>query len=64
MNLEETTQYLNLAKSLNLVASGHQIGGTFYVYDLGGHKRTLDSFMTDFPLERLQAMVHRMQARL
>jgi hypothetical protein len=64
MTAFETTQYLNLAKSLNLLASGHQIGGTFYVYDSSGHRRTLESFMVDFPLERLQAMITRMQASL
>jgi hypothetical protein len=64
MTPQEFTQYLNLAKILDLLTSGHQVGGVFYVYDSSGHRRTLESFIADYPLERLQAMVARMRSSL
>ncbi len=62
MAMQDMMQCFNLAIALNLLKSGQQVGGVFYVYDLRGYRRTLESFVSDYPLERLQAMVQRMQA--
>jgi hypothetical protein len=59
----EITQCLNLARALNLVVSSRTVNGKLYVYDAGGRSRLWESFIADFPLERLQAMVERAQAR-
>ncbi|CAA9378928.1 hypothetical protein AVDCRST_MAG94-4747 [uncultured Leptolyngbya sp.] len=34
-----------------------------YVYDAAGQKRPWDSFVSDYPLERLRAMIDRRQIR-
>ncbi len=62
MATQSMMQCFNLAIALNLLKSGQQIGGVFYVCDPQGYRRTLESFVSDYPLERLQAMVLRMQA--
>lgn len=63
MNPSEVTQCLNLARALNLIVSSRTINGKLFVYDPAGHAKSWDSFIADYPLERLQAMVERAQAR-
>lgn len=58
----ELTQCLHLAKMLNLIVSSRMINGVLYVYNAAGQKRPWDSFISDYPLERLQAMVDRQQS--
>jgi hypothetical protein len=53
----EFTQCLNLARALDLITSSRTVGGIFYVYNAAGHAKAWDSFMIEYPLERLQAMV-------
>ena len=60
----ELTQCLHLAKTLDLIVSSRMINGVLYVYDAAGQKRPWDSFISDYPMERLQAMIDRMQMRL
>ncbi len=62
MATQTMMQCLNLGIALNLLKSGQQVGGVFYVYDPHGYRRTLESFVSDYPLERLQSMVQRMQS--
>ncbi len=64
MATQEMRQCFNLAIALDLLKSGQQVGNVFYVYDSQGYRRTLESFVRDYPLERLQAMVQRGQSRL
>lgn len=64
MTQQELTQCLNLARALNLIVSSRTINGVLYVYSATGHSRRWDSFFAEFPIERLQAMVDRMQVRL
>jgi hypothetical protein len=59
MTQNEFTQWLNLAKALNLIVSSHKINGTMYIYTKAGQPKPLDNFVADYPLERLQAMVAR-----
>jgi hypothetical protein len=59
MTPNEFTQWLNLAKALNLIASSRAINGLMYVYTPAGQIKPLDSFAAEYPLERLQAMVNR-----
>jgi hypothetical protein len=63
LNHTEATQCLNLAKMLDLVVSSRSINGVLYVYDAAGHSKPLESFLRDYPLERLQAMVERDRQR-
>ncbi|MBD2020958.1 hypothetical protein H6F43_12290 [Leptolyngbya sp. FACHB-36] len=63
MTHSEVTQCLNLARALDLVVSSRTINGKLYVYDAAGHARSWDSFVADYPLERLQAMVERARLR-
>lgn len=60
---DEFTQCLNLARALNLIVSSRRVNGVFYVYDAAGQGRPWEAFISDYPLERLQAMVSRAQAR-
>jgi hypothetical protein len=53
----EFTQCLNLARALDLITSSRTVGGVLYVYNAAGHAKPWDSFMAEYPLERLQAMV-------
>jgi hypothetical protein len=53
----EFTQCLNLARALDLITSSRTIGGVLYVYNASGHAKPWDSFIAEYPLERLQAMV-------
>ncbi len=62
MATQSMMQCFNLGIALNLLKSGQQLGCVFYMYNLRGYRRTLESFVSDYPLERLQAMVQRMQA--
>jgi hypothetical protein len=55
----EFTQCLNLARALDLITSSRTIGGVLYVYNAAGHAKRWDSFIAEYPLERLQAMVTR-----
>jgi len=55
----ESTQCLNLARALNLITSSRTVGGIFYVYNAAGHSKSWESFVAEYPLERLQAMVKR-----
>jgi len=59
MTADELTQCLNLARMLNLVTATRRINGVLYVYRLNGHYTTWESFVSEYPLERLQAMVNR-----
>ncbi|MBW4691917.1 MAG: hypothetical protein KME27_09120 [Lyngbya sp. HA4199-MV5] len=52
-----------MAKALDLIVSSRMINGVLYVYNATGHKVPWDSFISDYPLERLQAMVDRQQIR-
>ncbi|HEY9663754.1 MAG TPA: hypothetical protein V6C65_35340 [Allocoleopsis sp.] len=52
----ETTQCLNLARALDLITSSRTVGGVLYVYNAAGHAKPWDSFLSEYPLERLQAM--------
>jgi hypothetical protein len=63
MTDSELTQSLNLAKALDLIISSRIVNGVLYVYTATGQSRPWDSFSTDFPLERLQAMAVRMSLR-
>ncbi len=63
MTQHELTQCLNLARALDLIVSSRIMSGTLYVYNAAGQSRTWDSFIADYPLERLQAMVDRRQVR-
>lgn len=63
MTESEITQCLNLARALNLIVSSRTVQGKLLVYDAAGHAKSWESFIADFPLERLQAMVERAQAR-
>ncbi|MBC7971999.1 MAG: hypothetical protein H7Z11_18060 [Verrucomicrobia bacterium] len=60
----ELTQCLHWAKTLDLIVSSRMINGVLYVYNATGQKRPWDNFIADYPLERLQAMIDRMQMRL
>ncbi|MBD2035814.1 hypothetical protein H6F86_30625 [Phormidium sp. FACHB-592] len=59
----ELTQCLHLAKTLDLIVSSRMINGVLYVYDAAGQKKPWDSFVSDYPLERLRAMIDRRQIR-
>jgi hypothetical protein len=59
----ELTQCLHWAKTLDLIVSSRMINGILYVYNAAGQKRPWDSFISDYPLERLQAMIDRTQMR-
>jgi hypothetical protein len=59
MTADELTQCLNLARVLNLVTATRCIDGVLYVYRLNGHYTTWESFASEYPLERLQAMISR-----
>jgi len=63
MTQHELTQCLNWARSLNLIVSSRTINGVLYVYNSAGHAKRWDSFLAEYPLERLQAMVNRVQLR-
>jgi hypothetical protein len=56
----ELTQCLNLARALDLITSSRTIAGKLYVYNAAGQPKLWDSFMAEFPLERLQAMAQRL----
>lgn len=60
----ELTQCLNLARALNLISSSRSIHGVLYVYSATGYPKRWDSFIAEYPLERLQAMATRMQIKL
>jgi hypothetical protein len=57
INPNEITQCLNLARALDLITSSRTVGGVLYVYNSAGYAKSWDSFMAEYPLERLQAMV-------
>jgi hypothetical protein len=59
MTQNELTQSLNLARALDLVVSSRTINGVLHVYNAAGQSRSWDSFISDFPLERMQAMAAR-----
>jgi len=59
MTPNEFTQCLNLAKALDLISASRKINGVLYVYNALGQAKPWDSFVSDYPLERLQAMVSR-----
>ena len=63
MTQHELTQCLNLARALNLVVSSRTINGVLHVYNAAGHAKSWDSFVAEYPLERLQAMVDRATLR-
>lgn len=63
MTNSEFTQSLNLARALDLVVSSRIINGVLHVYDVAGHAKPWESFATEYPLERLQAMAARAQLR-
>ncbi|UBF26122.1 hypothetical protein K9N68_32115 [Kovacikia minuta CCNUW1] len=43
--------------------SSRTINGILYVYNSSGQAKRWDSFIAEYPLERLQAMVDRMNMR-
>ncbi|MCY7283804.1 MAG: hypothetical protein LH679_10255 [Cyanobacteria bacterium CAN_BIN43] len=51
---------MNLARALDLITSSRTIAGTLHVYNASGQSRPWEAFMAEYPLERLQAMVHRL----
>lgn len=53
----EITQCLNLARALDLITSSRTVGGVLYVYNSAGYAKPWDSFISEYPLERLQAMI-------
>ncbi|MBF2049881.1 hypothetical protein [Leptolyngbya sp. 7M] len=53
----EFTQCLNLARALDLITSSRTVGGVLYVYNAAGYAKSWESFIAEYPLERLQAMV-------
>ncbi|MBF1999172.1 MAG: hypothetical protein IGS50_16870 [Synechococcales cyanobacterium C42_A2020_086] len=55
----EFTQCLNLARALDLITSCRTVAGVLYVYNATGQAKSWDSFMAEYPLERLQAMVNK-----
>jgi hypothetical protein len=59
----EFTQCLNLARALDLITSSRTVGGVFYVYNAAGQAKAWDSFITEYPLERLQSMVNNQRHR-
>lgn len=59
LNSNETTQCLNLARALDLIASSRTVGGVLYVYNAAGYGKPWDSFIAEYPLERLQAMMNK-----
>ncbi|WP_421658864.1 hypothetical protein [Leptothermofonsia sp. ETS-13] len=61
MTQKELTQCLNLARALDLIVSSRTINGILYVYGTSGYPKRLDTFVAEYPLERLQAMANRMQ---
>ncbi|MBM0743234.1 hypothetical protein JOY44_16720 [Phormidium sp. CLA17] len=63
MTQNELTQSLNLARALDLIVSSRIINGVLHVYNAAGQSRSWDSFISDFPLERMQAMVARSNPR-
>jgi len=63
MTQDELTQSLNLARALDLIVSSRVISGVLHVYNAAGQSRSWDSFISDFPLERMQAMAARNQPR-
>ncbi len=63
MTHHEFTQCLNLARALNLIVSSRTVNGIFYVYNSAGYAKPWDSFVSEYPLERLQAMAQRAQLR-
>jgi len=56
---KEMTQCLNLARALDLISSSRTIGGVLYVYNATGQAKAWESFVAEYPLERLQAMIER-----
>ncbi|MDX2244666.1 MAG: hypothetical protein NW224_28665 [Leptolyngbyaceae cyanobacterium bins.302] len=63
MTNSEFTQSLNLARALDLIISSRIVNGVLYVYTATGQARPWESFSSDFPLERLQAMANRVNLR-
>ncbi len=63
MTPNELTQCLNLARALDLIVSSRTINGVLYVYNPAGQSKRWDSFVAEYPLERLQAMAERRQVR-
>jgi hypothetical protein len=59
MTPNEFTQCFNLAKALDLISASRKINGVLYVYNALGQSKPWDSFVSEYPLERLQAMVSR-----
>lgn len=59
MTQTELTQCLNLARALQLVVSSRTINGVLHVYNAAGQAKRWDSFVAEYPLERLQAMAAR-----
>ena len=55
----EITQCMNLARALDLITSSRTVGGVLYVYNASGQAKSWDSFISEYPLERLQAMVQK-----
>jgi hypothetical protein len=56
----ELTQCLNLARALNLITSSRTIAGKLHVYNASGQSKSWETFLSEYPLERLQAMVARL----
>jgi hypothetical protein len=59
MTPNEFTQWFNLARALDLVVSSRSVNGVIYVYTDHGYSKPWHVFATEYPLERLQAMVAR-----
>lgn len=63
MSPSEVTQSLNLARALKLVASSRSVNGKLVIYSPTGQMKTWDSFVEEYPLERLQSMAQRARLR-
>lgn len=59
MNADEITQCINLARALNLITSSRTVNGELYVYNAKGYSKPWQMFVSEYPLERLQAMLQR-----
>jgi hypothetical protein len=63
MTQSEVTKALNLARALNLIVASRTVNGALQVYSAAGYARSWESFNSEYPLERLQAMAERMRLR-
>lgn len=63
MTDREVTKCLNWARVLNLISSSQTVNGVLHVYRVAGHRQPWEQFISDYPPERLQAMIERATLR-